>query len=674
MTYEQKKAAGGNQTAEVSLDENISRIIAENQSGQAILEAALYYASVGFPVLPVRRDLKRPYTTHGYKDATTDPEQIRSWWQTWPKANVAIITGARSGVWVLDVDGDEGEASLRTLEAEHGTLPETFEVITGGGGRHIYFQWEGDDDFTISAGQLGYKLDVRGNQGGYVVAPPSLHASGKRYEISVDSTKGFAPAPSWLRKKLNNSVTGQSGSSPGAWKECISGAVEGKRNSSVASMAGKLLSAGVADDDVMKTCLGLNNGFHSPLAEEEVRRTVKSIIKTDFNRRQSEGDMDLPIVSLDQVEMKPINWLWPERIARGKITVIAGNPGLGKSQITAFLAAKVSTGQNWPDRTSPGVAGHVLILSSEDDPHDTIKPRLLAAGGDDSKCHILEMIKGQDSNGQKTQRPFDLKRDMARMQRTLESRGNIRLIIIDPISAYLGDTDSHNNAEIRGLLAPLADMAMQRNVAVVLVTHFNKSKDQDMIARVIGSIGIVAAARAGYAVIKDEQNPDTRYFIPLKNNVGNDRDGFAFHIVGVTLSEGIHTSYVSWHEGTVDVQAIMHPVKETQTNGARTFLEELLSRGPMSAKDIFEEAEGMGHSKAAMQRAATALKVFRKKRGMKEGWIWRLPDTEDVEDNEDDMFLERHSSMKAGAVGEDNGTETLLPSTPSQPSGEVYHA
>jgi len=346
---------------------------------------------------------------------------------------------------------------------------------------------------------------------------------------------------------------------------------------------------------------------------------------------------------MENIEMKHINWLWPERIACGKLTVIAGNPGLGKSQITAAFAAIVSKSLAWPDTDIPTDAGNVIILSAEDDPSDTIKPRLIAAGANLKRCHVLQEVR-TFKEGKEGIRTFNLTLDVERLGVEIKKIGNVRLVIIDPISAYLGDTDSHNNSDMRGLLAPLSAMAAACGVAIILVTHLNKSKDQDVLLRVIGSIGLIAAARSGYAVVKDREKSEIRYFVPIKNNIGNDKDGFSFHIQPMTLRGDIETSKILWHEGLVNAHKILYSDPErkpTATTGAAEFLRELLSDKTMLKADIEEQAEGAGYNKSALQRAKNRLGIKHRKRGFNGGWEWYFPSCspEGVEDAEDVIDL-----------------------------------
>jgi hypothetical protein len=161
-----------------------------------LADAAATYAQRGWPVFPVRPRDKRPLTKHGVKDATTDPAIIAGWRQQWPAANIGIATGAESGLWVLDIDGEAGEQSLIDLIDANGTLPATLTVATPRGGRHLYFRAAPPGfDIRNSAGKLGTGIDVRAN-GGYVVVPPSIGANGTAYSWIIKMQP--VPAPSWL--------------------------------------------------------------------------------------------------------------------------------------------------------------------------------------------------------------------------------------------------------------------------------------------------------------------------------------------------------------------------------------------------------------------------------------------------------------------------------------------
>ena len=202
----------------------------------------------------------------------------------------------------------------------------------------------------------------------------------------------------------------------------------------------------------------------------------------------------LQIVCIADVEPKPINWLWTEKIARGKLTLISGDPGLGKSLITVALASAVSNGARWPVGGGNAPQGSVILLSDEDAIADTIRPRLDAAGADCSRVHALQMVQEITEEGETLNRGFNLATDVERLAAVVKRLGDVALIQIDPISAYLGGIDSHKNADVRALLSPLSDLAERFNVAIVVVTHLNKGSGAAMY-RSVGSIAFTAAAR-----------------------------------------------------------------------------------------------------------------------------------------------------------------------------------
>lgn len=326
---------------------------------------------------------------------------------------------------------------------------------------------------------------------------------------------------------------------------------------------------------------------------------------------------------------RPVRWLWPDRIPLGKISIIAGNPGLGKSQLTALMAAQVTTGGVWPVEGLPSPKGQVIILSAEDDLEDTIAPRLDAAGADTSKIAVVHAVQV----GRAGRRALNLKSDGQRLAHLIKSMGNVILVVIDPISAYLGDTESHNNAEVRALLAPLSDLAAKHGVAIVAVSHFNKSRGGEAVNRVSGSLGFIAAARAGYAVVPDPQDESRRLFLPIKSNVGRSVQGLAFSIKGVPLQDGIESSRVVFESQPVAITAEQALAAipgddddRTAAGEAGEFLLAVLAGGPLPASEVFRQARMAGHSERTVRRAQKSLGIKPHKLGMDGGWAWSLPE------------------------------------------------
>lgn len=338
--------------------------------------------------------------------------------------------------------------------------------------------------------------------------------------------------------------------------------------------------------------------------------------------------------SMSDIQPKAIDWLWPGRFAKGKVSMIVGNPGLGKSQVCASLVSVVSNGGLWPVDRSPCATGSVVILSAEDDPEDTIRPRLEAAGAALDKVFILDAIKVERAEGD-GKRGFDLTVDITRLGALLQELGDPSLVIIDPITAYLGDADSHKNAEVRALLAPLSEMAWHQRVAVIAVSHLTKSSGMDALLRVQGSIGFAAAARAVWGVAKDKENPSRRLFMPLKNNLGTDSTGFAYSVEGVKLAESdIETSHVMWENQPVTATAdeIFGGVEETHDEreamtDAKAYLRSLLADGPVPVKTIEIDSRGAGHSWTTLRRAQKEMKIHSYRGdglGANGKWYWRL--------------------------------------------------
>ncbi|MEK1891671.1 MAG: bifunctional DNA primase/polymerase [Phyllobacterium sp.] len=246
--------------------------------------AALAYAARGIPVFPCQPRGKEPATTRGLLAATTDAAAIESWWQSAPDLNIGIATGAPSGVWVLDIDNEEGEASLRNLEATHGPLPATIEVITGRG-RHLYFRL-GEHSLRNSVGRIGSGIDVRGD-GGYVLAPPSVHPTTRLYTWSVDSAESFSDAPDWLCRLAEAAETDGKGRSLEGWHRTLTEPIhEGSRNVTLASLAGKLLCHDVNLIVVIDILHCVNIARCVPLlAAQDVDRIAVSVARTHLTRR-----------------------------------------------------------------------------------------------------------------------------------------------------------------------------------------------------------------------------------------------------------------------------------------------------------------------------------------------------------------------------------------------------
>ncbi|SME90017.1 Primase C terminal 1 (PriCT-1) [Tistlia consotensis] len=241
--------------------------------------AALAYLARGWSVLPLRPADKRPLVAwEPLQHERPDAETLRAWFARWPAANVGIVTGALSGLVVLDVDPHHGGAdSLAALERAHGPLPATVEAETGGGGRHLYFRHPGG--LVRNRAGLRQGIDLRGD-GGYVVAPPSRHPSGGLYRWRPGGSPDALP-PAHLPLWLLGQGGGRLGRSLADWRELVrAGVPEGQRNDSLASLAGHLLWHGVDPDVTLELLLAWNRQrCRPPLDDAEVAQVTRNIVR-----------------------------------------------------------------------------------------------------------------------------------------------------------------------------------------------------------------------------------------------------------------------------------------------------------------------------------------------------------------------------------------------------------
>jgi len=353
---------------------------------------------------------------------------------------------------------------------------------------------------------------------------------------------------------------------------------------------------------------------------------VAQSVGTTPSLPESDGPVPLFTQCMADVEVKPVTWLWKDRLPLGKLVVIAGEPGLGKSRLALSVAATTSNGGHWPENEGSCEKGEVLILNFEDDSADTTVPRLMAEGANLSAIHQLLAVPDE-----KGRRAFDVSRDTDRLAKYLELHPKMRLVVVDPITACLGQTDSHKNAEVRAALHPLAEVAQRYGVCVLSISHLNKGTGMRAIHRVVGSIAFTAAARVVYAVARDEEDPEgkRRLFVPVKNNIGNDHNGRSFGTEMVRITPEIMAPRIVWgEEVTITADEALAPPPEEERGAmeeACQFLTTLLAEGPVAAEKVKKDARGAGIAAVTLKRAKRALKVKTEKTGMRGGWEWSLP-------------------------------------------------
>ena len=236
------------------------------------------------------------------------------------------------------------------------------------------------------------------------------------------------------------------------------------------------------------------------------------------------------LVDMSTVAPTPVRWLWPGRVARGRLSLLVGRAGLGKSFLTIDMAMRVTTGFGWPDGTTCPT-GTVLFICCEDDPGDTIRPRLDAAGADAGKVRLLKGVNFTDpKTGENIESTFTLQ-DVIALESALKSMPDCQLVIIDPIGSYLGGgTDSHRDNEVRGVLAPISALAEKYGPAVVIVAHTRKSSAKYADDTALGSRAFTGIVRTSWHLMADEKDAERKLFLPGKNNL-------AKTVIGARLSD-----------------------------------------------------------------------------------------------------------------------------------------
>lgn len=269
--------------------------------------------------------------------------------------------------------------------------------------------------------------------------------------------------------------------------------------------------------------------------------------------------MKAVLVNVNDIQATQVQWLWPGMIPLGKLVVMCGDPGLGKSFITLDLASRTSRGGPWPlapiETCVPGKAGRVVLISAEDDPSDTIRPRLEQMG---ARLDMIDILDGMSESKDRIQ-DFVIGEHAADLRKLLDERPDIRLLVIDPVSAYVGATDSYNNAQVRSMLKPLSDLAADYGVAVILVTHICKSESAKSLHGAMGSLAFTAAARVVLLVAKDPRDPDTRMLMTVKSNLSCDRVGYSYRV------EDGRVRWVAMLEGQAD--ELMQPPQPKHGGG-----------------------------------------------------------------------------------------------------------
>lgn len=325
-------------------------------------------------------------------------------------------------------------------------------------------------------------------------------------------------------------------------------------------------------------------------------------------------------VRLSDVEPEQVSWLWHGRIPLGKVCIVDGDPGLGKSTLVeGEMAARITTGTDWPDG-QPCPLGSVVILTAEDGLADTIRPRLDSHGADAARVFAFEAVE----YGPDDERLPNLALDVGRIEAAVVREGAL-LVVIDVLMAFLGSrTDAYRDQDVRALLTPLVKMAERTGCAVICLRHLAKSGGANAIYRGGGSIGIIGAARAGLLVALDPEDDTRRVLAVTKNNLAAPVPALAFRLVADTERGCARIEWDGETGHTAD-QLLATPDSEERTAGddAADFLTECLAAGPLPAAEVKRLARAAGLAERTVDRARSRARVVTKRDGFGAGATYR---------------------------------------------------
>jgi hypothetical protein len=392
------------------------------------------------------------------------------------------------------------------------------------------------------------------------------------------------------------------------------------------------IKAAVASIEHLKT--GRETTGYPTVAEiwgEDVARKVSDWLglKGGGGKASKPSSEELEMICVADVEKKKVDWLWDLVLARGKVTILVGDPGGGKSQIAVYAAGRISRGDEWIDGDR-AQRGHVIVLAAEDAIDDTIRPRLEATGADIDHVHVVGMVTDQDGN----RRLFNLRTDLNKLRRkidALRSDGrNVELVVIDPISAYLGDLDAHMLNKISAVMNEIADFARTSNLAVMAIHHPPKQAPKNAIHVGAGSLGFGAGPRLVFLVTNDPDNPERKLMLAVKNTNGPLRAGRGYRIAGCAIEYRFKTSRIEWDDEVVTVSAnealrAQNCGEPSKVQEAADFLSDILEGGPMLNGEVERLATSRDIGQSALRRAKKKLNIVSEKSGFGDGWLWSLP-------------------------------------------------
>lgn len=329
---------------------------------------------------------------------------------------------------------------------------------------------------------------------------------------------------------------------------------------------------------------------------------------------------------MSQVKLEKVLWVWQDRIPQAALTVVDGDPGLGKTTAVLDLASRLTRGVAMPGEPAPLLpASDVVVMSLEDSLGATLKPRMEAAGADPERVIFVTEVTQREGSKVFT-RPPAIPTDVELLQELVQRRG-AKMVVIDPLMAALdGSVDSHKDQEIRRALKPLSDMALKTGCAVIIIRHLSKGVGASAVYRGGGSIGIIGAARSGLLVAKDPESPRDRILAQVKNNVGPTANSVRF---GIVQDPQRSVGMVAWGDACeLSADDLVDPRTKRsseRSSQAKALLTSALQSGALPVETLREMATAAGIGWRTLERAKSDLGYCARQRLGHRGWVWYNP-------------------------------------------------
>jgi putative DNA primase/helicase len=352
-----------------------------------------------------------------------------------------------------------------------------------------------------------------------------------------------------------------------------------------------------------------------------IDRTIQAAKEKVFGILPS-NESELSQIRFTDIEAKSMAWLWENRIPKGKLVMFSGNPDCGKTTVLCDLISHYTTGTQYPDGASAAETGEVLFLGAEDDPADTLKPRLVAAGANTDKVHYVRGIRVTE-NSKRLERAVALDTDLAAIELALKQNKKIGLVAIDPVTSYFGKSDLNSEQALRKILGPIKELAEAMQVTFVCLGHFNKRSDVNVLHKVGGAVAMTGVARAVWLFMKNPEVDGQFLMLIGKGNLTQKRSGLKYSIIARPVPTGTAPA-IDWQgEETMDAENIAETLKnpvERAAAKAEKFLKDFLTISRPS-KEIEQVAEQHGIKRTNLWAAKKALDVRWERRGDIYWWL-----------------------------------------------------